>query len=132
MKYFIISLCAALLSACSGTQGYQRTGMDQTRHFEAQPMDAYYAQQSAQMIHDDAGKSCWRLGAGPTRPISFHEWSTQKREGVFYEGHGYVCGDHAVQYGCYFDHGHLVHFGCGPITTSLWKNGGERGSVKYW
>lgn len=131
MRYFILSLIACIVSACAGPQGYQRTAMDSTRHFEAQPMDAYYASESDRLVREDRGKECSRIGAGETFPETFAHWRA-RGTGMHYFGHGYQAGDHAVEWGCYMDHGHIVNFGCGPITTSKWKNGGERESVRYW
>lgn len=128
MKKLLLAL-SLLLSACAG--GYFPTAMDQTRHFPTQSMDAYYAAESDRLVREDRGKECSRIGAGETFPETFAQWR-KRSEGVHYFGHGWQAGDHAVEWGCYMDHGHIMNFGCGPITTSNWKNGGERGSVKYW
>lgn len=136
MKLFALSLLACAFASCASPRGFQRTAMDLDMNrygaHQRASYDACLARESVKLICQDSGKTCWRLGAGPTRPISFEDWKRNKREGVFYSGAGYVCGDHAVEFGCYYDRGHLVHFGCGPATTQLWKSGGERGDVRYW
>lgn len=132
MKLSLISLTPAVaLLFADCTNGFYPTAMDQTKHFPAQPMDAYYAQQSLDLVNNEQGKECSRVGSGDTFTESFEHWK-RRGTGMHYFGHGYKAGDHAVEYACYMDHGHIMYCGVGPITSSFWKNGGERNSVGYW
>lgn len=131
MKYLsLLALAACSFASCAGPSGFQRTAMDQTRHFESQPMDAYYASESDRLVREDRGHECSRIGAGNTFPESFEHWR-KRGTGVHYFGRGWQSGTHAVEWGCYLDHGRIVNFGCGPITTQAWK-GGERKPIVYW
>lgn len=128
----LFALISLSFVSCATPQGFQHTAMDQTRHFVAQPMDAYYAQQSKDLIRNEQGRMTWRLGEKMMGEITFKEWMRRGHRGMLYTGHGYEAGDHAAEYTWMGGPVYPTPCAVGPITTSLWKNGGERGSLKYW